>query len=441
MIKNRDFTETIAIAIPVVIGQLSTVLMTVMDNMVVGRLGEVSLSAASFANSCYILIAIFSMGALNPIPAVVAEARGAKNDKDLRQLLRTSIYLGLFHGVIGAILVYLFSLAMPFMGQPKEDVEAAMPFMWILALSNIPMCIFLAIKNYFDGLEETSVGMAISILGLLLNILFNIGLVFGHFGMPNLGLIGSAWATLISRILMVVAIIMIMNRSKSIQKYKILDTFDFQYFKNLLHLGIPMGFQLFFEVAAFAGAVIMIGWLPTATIDRSAHQIAIGMASLTFMGMLGLSIAGSVRVGEALGRKDSEGIKEAGKAALLLGIFFACICAFLLIVLRKHFVDFYGITNEAVKTVTTRLIIIAAFFQLFDGAQCIGAGLLRGMQDVKIPAAITFIAYVVIWGPLAYWLSIPLGFGVDGVWYAFVIALIFAAAALNWRFFYFSKKI
>ena len=437
--KKNEYTETILLAIPVVIGQLSNMLMIIIDNMVVGHLGKESLSAAALASNCYILIAIIGFGALNPIPAVVAEARGAENENDVKQLLRASMYAGLVQGVGVGLLVYVSSWFIPYLGQPEADVNSAIPFMWILAISTIPACVFTATKGFFDGMERTNVGMIISIFGLFLNTFLNIGLVFGKFGFPTIGLIGSAWATLISRTIMMIVMLVVVYLNKTTKPLLYLQQFDYQYLIKLIRLGIPMGLQLFFEVAAFAGAVIVIGWLPDASVNRSAHQIAMNMASGTFTVMLGISVAGSVRVGEAFGRKDKKGVWEAGKAAMLVGLVVMVACALLLIIFRKDFASLYGMEDEAVQAVTIRLIIIAAIFQIFDGAQCVGSGLLRGVQDVKLPAMITFAAYILLWIPLSYWLAFKMGYGVDGVWYAFVVALGFAAATLNWRFYYLTK--
>jgi MATE family multidrug resistance protein len=285
--------------------------------------------------------------------------------------------------------------------------------------------------------------MKLSILGLGLNLFLNIGLVFGKFGFPEMGLLGSATATLISRILIFIAMWLVYKRSDVSKPYLTIQKADNQYFINLLKISIPMAFQLFFEVAAFCGAGIMVGWFPgeQAIIGRDAHQIALNMASGTFMVFIGLSVAGSVRVGEAFGRGNQADIVKAGKATLSMGIAFAVLSATFLILFREKITALYGIHDAAVQSVTIRLIVIAAIFQLFDGTQCIGAGLLRGIQDVKIPTLITFIAYWVIWIPLAYYLGFILNLGIDGIWYADVIALAFAAICLNWRFFRLGKEI
>ncbi len=433
----KEHRILIEIAIPVIIGQVSSFLMSFTDNLIVGRLGTNAFSAASLANSSFWLIAVLAFGGLNAVPSVIAEARGAQDDDAIRQNLHASLKLGIWYGIIVGVLLFLFALALPYMGQPVSDVEQAKPFTIILALSIPFLCLFSSIKGFFDGMEHTAVGMKLSILGLVLNLFFNIGLVFGKFGFPELGLLGSAWATLISRILIFIAMWIFFKKSDLSKPYLNTPPIEPKYFTNLLKMSIPMAFQLFFEVAAFCGAGIMVGWFPgeQAIIGRDAHQIALNMASGTFMFFIGLSVAGSVRVGEAFGRGNQADVLKAGKATLSLGITFAVIGASLLIFFREQITALYGIHDVAVQTVTIRLVVIAAIFQLFDGTQCIGAGLLRGVQDVKVPTLITFIAYWIIWIPLAYYLGFMLNMGIDGIWYADVIALAFAAICLNWRFF------
>ncbi len=434
---NKEHKETIILAIPVVIGQLSSLLMNITDNIIVGHLGAGALSAASFANSCFYLVAVFGMGAMNAIPSLVAEARGAQDDMAIRQNLRAGLLNALIVGLTIGVILYGISYAMPYMGQPSEDVRLGQPFLVLMAISTPFMIIFMAGKGFFDGMEKTSVGMAISIFGLALNVFLNIGLIYGKYGLPEMGFIGSAWATLISRIVVMVLMLLAIYYHRVSKPYLTLQQFDYQYLIENVKLGFPMGLQIFFEVAAFSGAGIMIGWLEgeSAIIGRAAHQIALNMVSATFMIMLGLSVAGSVRVGEAFGRGDKQGVYAAGRSAIIVGFGVIALTSFILLAFKNQFTKIYGIDDYRVMEVTTRLILIATIFQVFDGLQCIGAGLLRGVQDVKIPTIITFVAYWVIWIPVAYWMGFSLGWGVDGIWYADVIALAFAGICLNWRFF------
>lgn len=440
---KSDYKETILLAIPVVLGQLSSLLMNITDNIIVGHLGSDALSAASFANSCFYLVAVFGFGAMNAIPSLVAEARGANDDNAIRQHLRAGLLNALFVGLTLGVILYVMADWMPMMQQPQNDVILGQPFLRLMAISTPFMIIFSAIKGFFDGMEKTTIGMMISIIGLILNVILNIGLIYGKFGLPELGFIGSAWATLISRIIICFLMILVLLYHHVSKPYLKISKFDFAYFIENAKIGYPMGLQILFEVAAFSGAGIMIGWLDgeAAIVGRSAHQITLNMVSLTYMIMLGLSVAGSVRVGEAYGRKSKSEILRAGRVTLNISAVVIMCTALILILFRGYFAKVYGIEDAKVVEVTMRLTVIAAIFQVFDGVQCISAGLLRGVQDVRIPTFITFLAYWVIWIPLAYWLGFTLNMGVDGIWYADVIALAFAAVMLSYRFFTLVKKI
>ncbi len=441
--KKKDFIETVIIAVPIIIGQLSSMLMNVTDNMMVGNFWADSLSAASLANSVFILIAILALGAMNVVPSLVSEARGAEDEVALKELYRATIWSGLIWGIGIGILVFASSYALPYLGQPAEDVLLATSFVQVLGLATPFMTIFLALKGFFDGMEDTKVGMVVSIVGLGINLFFNWVFIFGKLGFPALGFIGSAWATFCSRLLMMIAMIILTRVLPMTQKYRFGTGFWSPSLKKMLIMGGAMGLQIFFEIAAFSGAAIMIGWLTgrEAIVGRSAHQIVINMCSVTYMVTLGVSIAGSIRVGEALGRKDPVGINDAGNAALYIGIGFMACCAVLLVTFSQYFGSLYGNYNVDVQAVIIRISVIAAVFQLFDGAQCIAAGLLRGIQDVVFPTIMTFATYWVLWIPLAYYLGFNLKMGVDGIWWADVIALAVAAIALNWRFSILKKRL
>lgn len=429
------------LAIPVIIGQLSSLLMNITDNVIVGHLGPNALSAASFANSCFYLIAVFGFGAMNAIPSLIAEARGAENEEHVRQHLWAGLSSGLINGTAIGVILFAMSYCMPYMGQPANDVELAMPFLQLMAISAPFMILFAAAKGFFDGMEKSSLGMIISTFGLALNVFLNIGLIFGKFGLPEMGFIGSAWSTLISRVVILILMMLLIFLHPIAKPYLFSRSFDKKFLIQNLQLGVPMGLQILFEVAAFSGAGIMIGWLPgdDAIIGRSAHQIALNMVSATYMVMLGLSVAGSIKVGEAFGSRNSAEIIRAGKITMNLAFAVIAITATGLFFFSNLFTKIYGIEDERVAIVTSRLIQIAAVFQIFDGIQCISAGLLRGIQDVKIPTWITFAAYWVIWIPLAYWMGFTAKMGVDGIWYADLIALALAALMLSWRFFHLGR--
>jgi multidrug resistance protein, MATE family len=438
---KQHIAATFTIALPVIIGQLGSLLMNVTDNIMVGHLGELTLSSASLGNSCYILLAILGIGATNSIPSLVAQARGAQDEMGLDKLMHQTVWYAIFNGVLTCVLVALGSMLIPYLGQPPAEVRLAQIFMLLLAFSTIFNNYFLCLKGYFDGMEHTKIGMYISVCGIFVNILLNYVLVFGAFGLPALGLPGSAIATIIARFLQALAITIVLKKhsiTSLILDKSGLAKPDWGLIGKMARLGFPMGLQYFFELAAFSGGVIMLGWLPDTSIIRSSHQITINAAALTFMVAMGIGVAGSVRVGEAFGRGSKEDMKAAGRAALLLGIVIMLCLAVVLLIFRHKLAILYGfdpIKDAKLFEITAQLVIITAIFQLFDGAQAICAGLLRGLQDVKIPTWITVFSYVGVWAPLAWVLAMTMGYGVYGIWWAYVIALATAAILLTARFF------
>ncbi|MCP3932085.1 MAG: MATE family efflux transporter, partial [Bacteroidetes bacterium] len=289
------FRETIALSIPVVIGQVGTLLMNVSDNIMIGNVSYLHLSAASLANSCYIIITVLAIGAMNAIAPLVAESYGAKRDEKTGDFLFQGVYAAFFIGWISCGATYLFAELLPFLGQPEAEVELAQSYLRIISFSTPPMIIFLAYKQFCDGLSNTRAGMLITIAGLLLNILFNWFLIYGHWIFPRLELEGSAYSTLLSRFLIAAIIIFHVHFGKKYHYYLQLSKrwiYQGSVVRQIMRLGLPMGFQIFFEVGAFAGATLMIGWLGNATEARAAHQIVLNFAALSFMVSLGLGVGG-----------------------------------------------------------------------------------------------------------------------------------------------------
>ncbi|NUO03410.1 MAG: MATE family efflux transporter [Saprospiraceae bacterium] len=434
------FKETILLSVPVIIGQLGNLMMNITDNIMVGNVGYVHLSAASLATSTYMMTAILGIGSMNVIAPLVAETVGAKNHRATGTFLWQSLLAGLVAGLSTGFLTAIAALLLPWMGQPENEVAMAQEFLYILAISNIPMLLFISGKQYCDGLSLTRIGMVITILGVLLNIFLNWLLIFGNWGFPRLELAGSGYATLICRVLMAIGIVLYMLYSKRIAPVRIPYLSDKTLLVKIFRLGIPMGLQIFFEVAAFSGTAIIAGWLSNASEARAAHQIALNISGLSFMIALGISVGASIRIGNALGARDYPNLQRAGNAALILGVICMFVMATTIFLLRHHFPLLYGVEEPEVLRLAAGLLIICAIFQLFDGTQAIAAGTLRGLQDVRFPTLMTFVAYWVIWIPLALLLGFALNLGIYGIWYADVIALAFAAIVLTFRFWKLARK-
>jgi multidrug resistance protein, MATE family len=436
-----EIFRTFKLAYPVIIGQLGIIMMGVVDSMMVGRLGPVPLAAASLGNSLIFVILIIGIGSSIVVSPLVAILVGGKRFSEcgiyFRQSLLVNVILSLL--MVGIILVGVNYIK--YLNQPPEVIELAIIYMTIVGFSAIPLMLFQTYKQFIEGLSIMKPAMIISLLANVINAFANWILIFGKFGFPALGIAGAAWATFASRVFMALVIMFYVMRNQKFKQYDV--TFHFRginlpVIKKLLSLGLPSGFQYFFEVGAFSFAVIMIGWIGAN--ELAAHQIAINLASISFMAVLGISQAASIRVGNAMGEQNIPNVRKAGFTAIALGAAVMSLAGVTFILLNNFLPTLY-IDDKAVISIASRLIIIAALFQLSDGTQAVGIGVLRGLTDVKGPTVITFIAYWIISLPIAYILAFYFKLGVEGVWIGLLIGLSASALMLTFRFNYKSKHI
>jgi MATE family multidrug resistance protein len=279
-----DITATLKISLPIIIAQLGTVLMGVADNIQVGKLGAAPIAAAGIANSVFFLIAIIGLGTLSVIAPQVAAAYGKDDKQECSYLLRTGIRLGLYFGISLCLIILLLSYNFYLFKQTPEVEGLAVEYLQIIGVSVIPMLFFLAIKQFSDGLSYTKVAMVITLIGLVLNVFFNWVFIFGKLGMPAWGLNGAGFATLLVRMFMAVSMFLYIFKARAFRSFVLPPPVQYSFvplIKRILKLGLPGGFQLFFEVGAFSGAAIIAGWL--GTVPLAAHQIAINLASVTYM--------------------------------------------------------------------------------------------------------------------------------------------------------------
>ena len=433
-VYHSHIKETLSLSIPVVIGQLGNVLMGVIDNLMIGDLGYTYLSAASLANGIFFIIVVLGIGITFAISPLVAEADAAGNVEVCGLYLRQGIWVGLISSLILGVLLYFATVALPYMGQPAEDVRLAYSYTHIINFSILPMMMFMVFKQFTDGLSFTIPAMYITLLGLAFNTFVNWMLIYGHCGFPRLELDGAGYGTLSSRIFMMVLMIGYVAKSRRLRVYnpfRQLQKLHFPSIRKIISLGIPSGLQFFFEVGAFAGAAIMIGWIGAP--ERAAHQIVINMAATTYMITSGIAAGVAIRVGNALGQKNKQNAQRAGFVGLALSAAFMLIMA-LVFIMAKDWLPRFFIEDSHVLLIAAQLMVISALFQLFDGVQSVALGALRGLQDVQIPTVIAFIAYWVISLPLGYLLGFSFDLGINGFWYSFVIGLAFSAICLSWRF-------
>lgn len=442
-LKNikEEISNTFKLAYPIMIGQLGIIMMGVVDSMMVGQLGPVPLAAASLGNSLIFLVLIIGIGCSVVISPIIAILVGGKRYSECGTYFRQSLLVNVVLSFIMLGIILLGVNFIKYLDQPPEVVELSIIYMTIVGLSAVPLMIYQTYKQFIEGLSIMQPAMIIAILANLINAFANWVLIFGKFGFPVLGIAGAAWATFASRVFMALAIMFYVMRNDKFKQYDVNFHFrklDFPIIKKILSLGLPSGFQYFFEVGAFTFAVIMIGWIGAN--ELAAHQIAINLASISFMVVLGISQAASIRVGNAMGEQSVSKIRKAGFTGIIFGASTMFLAGITFIILNDFLPTLY-INDKSVIEIASRLLIIAALFQLSDGTQAVGIGVLRGLTDVKGPTIITFIAYWVISLPIAYLLAFNFNLGVDGVWIGLFVGLTASALMLTFRFNYKSKHI
>lgn len=437
----KNYKATVLLAYPVVLSQLGHILVGVADTAMVGQIGIVEQAAVALSNGLYTIVLVFGLGVSYGITPLVAAADSSKNISENVALFKHGIIINTLLGIFLFLLLLLFSPVLNFFNQKKEVVELAIPFLNVMMLGMIPLCIFSGFKQFLEGLSYTRMAMFITIGANALNILLNYLMIFGHWGFPEMGLMGSCWASFISRVAMATVMFLYVYCNKHFKVYWQdfnLKNMSKELTKKILALGVPSGLQWVFEVGAFAFAVVMIGWINPES--QAAHQIALSIAAVTYMMASGLSAAASVRVGNQAGLKNREGVRTAGFSAFIIVMLFMGLMALSFILLQNQLPALFS-KETIVIQIASGLLVIAAFFQLSDGIQVVGLGALRGVKDVKIPTLITLIAYWLIALPLSYLFAFKLHLGVKGIWYGLLLGLTTAAILLFLRFNYVSKKI
>ncbi len=424
--------KNVSLATPVVIGQLGHIMVSVADTAMVGQVGVVPLAASTFAGTFIAILMLFGIGvsyALTPLVAA-EENDGPKILKYVQNSL-------LVNTLLGFLIVFIIFLISPFLdsfGQEESVAEAARSYLLIAGSSLLPLMIFQTFRQFSEGKSNTLNPMIVSISANLLNVGLNYIFIFGKLGLPEMGLDGAGWATFISRLLMAIMMILIIRKELA----GFVMEFQAALVMKLVRIGVPSGLQYIFEVSAFAIAAIMVGWLGAEAL--AAHQIALNMAAITYMAATGIASAAQIRVANQMGLRDKTTLREAGFTCFILVTAFMTFCGAVFIVFRDYLPALY-IDNPEVQSLASSLLIIAAAFQISDGLQAVGLGVLRGLTDVKVPTLVTFTAFAVVAIPLGYVFGFEMELGVKGVWYALSIGLTIAAILHMTRFRSLTKKL
>ncbi|MBG8551984.1 MATE family efflux transporter [Hymenobacter guriensis] len=428
------FKPTLLLAYPVVISQLGHVLVNVCDSMVVGQLGIVPLAAVSLGVSVSTVVLVFGLGLSMGITPLVAAADGQRDVARIGQLLVNGVLLCTLAGVMLALAGLVVPWGLQFLRQPAAVVALAAPWVRIMFMSLLPLMVFQGFRQFAEGLGLTRQAMYLSVLANVLNALLCYALVFGNWGAPRLGMVGSAWATLISRVLMAILMATYVLRARRLQPYRAAVGAwrpSGAVLRKLTDLGAPIGVQMMFEVGAFSVSAIMIGWLGATAL--AAHQIAINVASVTYMAASGIAAAATIRVGRQRGLGNALGSRHAGYTAYLLTFAFMSGMGLVLVFGRFFIPTLYNHNPEVVGQAAS-LLLIAALFQVSDGVQVVGLGALRGLEDVKWPSVVALLAYWAVALPLGYVLGFVFKLGAMGVWTGLLTGLSLVAGVLLWRF-------
>ncbi|MEO1254222.1 MAG: MATE family efflux transporter [Bacteroidota bacterium] len=433
MTLKEHFRKNILLSIPVIVGQLGHIMVGVSDSVMVGRLGVVPLAAATFAGTIYHVLMLFGIGVSYAITPKVA-ATDVKDKLKLLKFLQNGFFMNLGLGLVLFLIAFVISHFLDVFGQEREVAEEAKAYLVIVCGSLFPLMIFQTFRQYAEGLSDTLSPMIVSVFANLLNVFFNYLLIYGKWGFPTLGLNGAGIATLLARVIMFLVMIWWMRKKTNGFQWK----FSWIGIKELLRIGLPSGLQYVFEVGAFATAAIMVGWISAEAL--AAHNIALNLAAISYMAATGMAAASTIRIGNQMGLKDKRNLRIAGFSSFALVIAFMSLTGLSFIVLRNTLPVLY-IKNEVVQSTAASLLVIAAAFQISDGVQAVGLGVLRGLTDVKVPTVVTFVAYWLIAIPVGYWLAFHIGYGVQGVWYGLFIGLTISGGLHIWRFNRLSKRL
>lgn len=430
----KEARATLALALPIVVGQVSQMLMGVTDSIMIGRLGAVPLAVSAFVGGVFAVFFVVGLGLLQPVAVLASRERGAGDPAACARWLQHGVVLSVLASATGIGLMLALSAWFDRMGQAPEVIAGLEPFYTLISVSLAPALVFQVFRQYAEALGRPWIPMAIMLGSVGLNVVLNWILIYGNLGSPAFGLAGAAWATLASRVVSVAVIVAWMRREKALRAgWPATWTRHLraEKFREMLRIGVPAAVMLFFEVGAFVMAALMVGWLGAKAL--AAHQIALSCVGFVFMFPLGLSMATSMRVGKATGEGRLDLARPIAGGALGLSCLIMSLSAAGFAVggewLASGFVE-----DAEVVTLAAKLLVVAAIFQLFDGAQVIMSGALRGLTDVRVPAAITFVAYWMLAIPCGYALGIHTALGAVGLWAGLATGLAVAALLLGRRF-------
>lgn len=432
---RKEAFSTLRLAVPIIIGELAQMMLHIIDAAMVGAVSYKQLAAAALVIQATNIPFVIGIGLTISVSQMVSLAHGRGDAKAVSHYLFNGFCLCAVAAVVISLLLVSGRNFLHSLGQDPEVVALALPFMKIMSLSMIPVLLFLTLKQFADGLQFTRTAMVLSVASMPVNIFLNWLFIYGHWGFPRLELVGAGWATLITRSLIFLALLAVVLRHRTFSPFTGFRNTEWRLrlrtWRELLGIGIPAALQIGLEAGAFAVSGIIIGTL--GAVPQAAHQIALSCASFTFMVSMGLAQAGSIRVSNAYGTQAWPRIAVIGKSTLVTAFVYGCFCALVFVFFRNQLPNAFT-ENLDVRRTAALLLLFAALFQISDATQAIGAGLLRGIKDVKTPTVLIGISYWVVGIPAGYFLAFRAGMGAAGMWTGLILGLTFASLFLITRF-------
>lgn len=447
---TKEFSYNLRLAYPVILGMVGHTLIGIVDNIMVGKIGSTELAAVSLGNSMIFIAMSLGIGFSTAITPIVAEGDAEKNDNKIRSAFHHGLFLCT---VLGLVLFTVIMFAKPIMEllkQPADVIVLAKPYLGWVAFSLIPLVMYQGYKQFADGMSLTKYSMYAMIMANVLHVGINYVLIYGIWFFPKMGIIGAALGTVISRIFLVMFMHIMLSRRDDLKRF--FKGFSFNEIKKatinkIISIGFPSAMQMLFEVVLFTASIWLCGNIGKTS--QAANQIALSLASMTFMFAMGLSVTSMVRVSNQRGLMDYKKLIVVARSIFLLAIILETVFAIFFIIFHDYlpyiFLNMENtgqiLDNEEVIGIASKLLLIAAIFQISDGIQVVVLGALRGLQDVKIPMYITFVAYWIIGFPISYYLGEHTELKAQGVWIGLLAGLTAAAICLYIRFHYLTKRL
>ncbi len=434
-VLRAEIAATFGLALPLMLGELSSMLMGVVGTVMAGHLGETALAASGVAGVIFVMSMLLVWGSIRMIPTPVAEAHELRDGPRVRTLLTAGLVMGVFLVIVCCTLLWIGTQYFYVLKQDPEVSRLAVSYLHIIIFSMPVLILFALLINYLDAFEYVRLTMLVSFFGLALDVTLNWLFVFGRFGLPRLGINAIAMNTGISHGVMCLILVGILLRKRELHYFRVAQIIWLEVWiqtKSFIRYGLPSALQIMVEFGAFAAGTIIIGQISKT--QQAAHQIAINLVSATYVTIMGVSTAGMIRIGQALAYQSRIRIWLAGVSTMLLGMLIMLVPTAVFLFLPRTMVTLY-ISDPEVISIATGLLLFAGLFQLADAAQATSISLLRALNDVLAPSVISLVAFWVIGLPLGYWLAVYQGWQAAGIWMGYLVALVVQAGLFMRRFF------